>query len=298
MPDKKNNHFVGKGIIKFWADENGQVAYWEKNAAGKIELRNPKSVHKFDYLYASWDVSGKRDMRAEDALAVEIDNHAPDHVLKMLSEYPKVIPMSAERRDFLARMVVRTIIRNPAVLDHVSRTPLGRLVQFLYRLKRRLERGRSPDSAYEKRGRDRVLLGEMISNLVEIDIEERVKELSAKRFALLVPESEAPNFVLGSQPYFINPHMRNSSTDFGRMNDAFCGIVIHPRMLLAIFDDGDEDEILFANRDDMQRINGLFIKYSSSVVSVTPADLEGAWYHPFGKEDSDDIHRVSITAAL
>lgn len=297
MPKKKRNHFVGRGIIQFWADQQGRVSYWEKNEQGKIEQRNPQSVHQFEYLYANWDVNGKRQMRAEDSLAAEIDNHAPDHVSKILSEYPDVIPISGERRDFLARMVLRTIIRNPAILDKVSRTPLGRLVQFLYRLKRRLQRGRNTDSAYEKRGRDRVLLGEMISNLVEIDIEERVKELSAKRFALLVPDSEAPNFVLGSQPYFINPHMMNKSTDFERKSDAFCGIVIHPRILLAIFDDQDEDEIIVANRDDMRRINGLFIKYSSSVVSVTPADLEGAWYHPYGQEETDEIFKVSLLTA-
>lgn len=294
MPKKKSNHFVGRGIIQFWEDQNGQVAYWDKSENGKIELRNPRSVHKAEYLYARWDIDGKRDMRAEDALAAEIDNLAPDHVRKLLSDYPNIIPISGDRRRFLARMVLRIITRNPAMLDHLSGTPSARLAKCLYRLKRWLLRRKISDSAYEKRGIDRVLLGEMISSLVTLDIDKRVQELSEKRFALLIPDIEAPNFVLGSQPYFINPNMLGNATNAGRKIDAFCGIVIHPRILLAIFDDKDQDEIIFATQDDVRRINGVFIKYSSSIVSVTPQDLEGAWYRPLGLEETDEIHRVSL----
>ena len=106
MPKQKHNHFVGRGIVQFWANQQGQVAYWEKNADGKLEPRNPRSVHHADYLYASWDVSGKRQMRAEDELAVEIDNLAPDYVRAILADFPDVVPIPADRKAFLARMVL------------------------------------------------------------------------------------------------------------------------------------------------------------------------------------------------
>ena len=71
MPKKKKNHFVGRGIVSFWANQEGQVAYWEKSSEGQFENRNPRSVHQLEYLYANWDEFGKRDMRAEDALAID-----------------------------------------------------------------------------------------------------------------------------------------------------------------------------------------------------------------------------------
>ena len=294
MPKKKRNHFVGRGIVQFWANQQGQVTYWEKDADEKLELRNPKSVHYADYLYASWDESGNRRTHAEDALAAEIDNLAPRHVQAIVDGFSDVLPIPADRRAFLARMVLRTITRNPVMLGSLSSAPQTPFLWAIYRLKRWLKRSRTPDQAYDKLGRDRVIAGEMISDLVTINIDQRVKTLSEKRFAFLVPEKDAANFILGSQPYFINPNMLSDACGEGRKKDAFCGVVIHPRMLLAIFDDCDEDEIATASQEDMQRINGLFVKYSSSVVMVDPRDIEGAWYRPLGGEDGGDIRTVNL----
>lgn len=285
MPKQKKNHFVGRGIIQFWGNHNGQVIYWEKNDQGILEPRNPKSVHNVEYLYANWDVNGNRDMHAEEALAAEIDNEAPVQVRKILRAYPDIVPIPDSQRAFLARLVVRTVLRNPVILDRLTNAPISRFIRGLFRIKRWLNRKRLPDAAYEKLGRDRVLIGEMVSKFVTIDIEERVREFSAKRFAFLVPSNEASNFILGAQPFFMNPSMLSNTKGKERMSDAFCGVVIHPRMLVAIFDDHEEDEIIIASQEDMNRINGLFVKYSSSVVMVTPNDLEGAWYKPHGLEE-------------
>lgn len=234
-------------------------------------------------------------MQAEKDLSTEIDNHAPSLVRKIVENYPNVLPIAGDQRALLARMVLRTITRNPAILAHLSGSLRGRLIKGIFAVKRWLERGRMADSAYERIGRDRVLHGELVSHLVTIDIDERVTELSAKRFVLIVPNNESPNFVLGSQPYFINPSMLGKARKGERKKDAFCGIVIHPRILLALFDDQEADEIITANLEDMQRINGLFVKYSSAVIVVTPMDLDGVWFRPLGLEESDEIQKLTVT---
>ena len=294
MPKKKNNHFVSQGIIKFWANHEKQVAYWERNLGGQFESRNPRSVHSFDYLYAKWDSLGKRDNKAEDALESEVDRQAPDQVRKLLKDYPNIIPLSVSQRNFWSRFILRTVIRNPAIIDHILRTWRGSLLKGVFRLKRWLERGREPDTAYRNRGKRRVLEAEIISSLVTKDIDLHVRDFSNKRFGWIVPEDGAPNFVLGSQPYFIKPDMRDSAKTGERKNDAFCGVVVHPRMMLALFDDNNEDEIIVVGLEDMQRINGIFAKYSSAIVAVNPKDLDGCWYRPIGYEEGDEVHIIKI----
>lgn len=290
MPKKKNNHFVSQGIIRFWANQENQVAYWEKKSGGQFEPRNPRSVHSFVYLYARWDALGKRDNRAEDALEAEVDRKAPDQVKKLLKDYPNILPLSAAQRDFWARFVLRTLTRNPVMIYHVLSTWRGTLLRGVFRLKRWLERGQEPDAAYRSRGKRRVLEADIISSLVTKDIDLHVRDFSNKRFAWIVPEDGAPNFVLGSQPYFIKPGPRESDNTSARKNDAFCGVVVHPRIMLALFDDSDEDEIIVVGLEDMQRINGIFCKYSSDIVAVSPKDLDGCWYRPFGHEEGDEVH--------
>lgn len=287
MAEKRNNHFVSQGIIRFWANKDKQVSYWKKNLGGQFELRNPRSVHSSNYLYTRWDVLGKRDNQAEDALGREIDDQAPGQVNKLLNDYPNILPFSASQRNFWARFVLRTITRNPVIIDHLLRTWNGSLLKGVFRLKRWLERGREPDAAYRSRGKRRVLEAEITSSLVTKDIDLQVRDFSNKRFAWVVPEDGAPNFLLGSQPYFIKPDMRDSAKTCERKNDAFCGVVVHPRMMLALFDDSDADEIIVVGLEDMQRLNGIFAKYSSAIVAVSPKDLDGCWYHPFGHDEGN-----------
>lgn len=294
MPKKKNNHFVGRGVVKFWANSKKQVTYWEKDDKGALQPRNPDSVHSADYLYAKWDISGNRDMCAEDALAVEIDNDAPKQIEYLLGIFPDIVPLTSTQKQFFAKFILRTVLRNPNVLTRLSLAPAARLVMWLRRVQRRLTRGRNTDLAYKRIGKDRTLLGDFVSSIVTIDIDKRVQQLTEKRFAILIPSEGVTNFVLGSQPYFINPRMLSGPNSLGRKDDAFCGMVIHPRMMLAIFDDNDPDEIIAANQEDMNRINGLFIKYSTEVVVKSPQDLDGVWYRPHGQEEGDIISVVHL----
>lgn len=294
MPKKKKNHFVSRGIIQFWANQNGQVAYWDKSSGGRFVRRNPTSVHKIDFLYAKWEVSGTRDMHAEDALAKEIDDLAPTYVKNLLNDFPNSLSVSTKQRAFWTRFVLRTISRNPAVLDHLLRTWTGIWLKVLFRLLRWMDRGRKPDIAYKERGKKRVVDGDVISALVTHNIDLHVREFSKMRFSWVIPQVGAPNFVLGTQPYFIKPSMRATDRARSRQEDAFCGVVIHPRIMLSLFDDNEEDEMVSANVEDVQRINGLFAKYSSAIVAADAHDLDGAWFRPYGHDESDKIKVLEI----
>ncbi|MCB1473864.1 MAG: hypothetical protein KDJ68_13525 [Rhodobiaceae bacterium] len=65
MPKEKRNHFVSRGLMRFWAQHDGKVIYWDKSSEGGLDWRNTKSVHKEDYLYARWQIDGRQDMEAE-----------------------------------------------------------------------------------------------------------------------------------------------------------------------------------------------------------------------------------------
>lgn len=225
-----------------------------------------------------------------------MDDHAPQYVQNLMQRFPDILPLSRDERMFFSRLILRTIIRNPALFPYLNSQRYSRLLRWVFSLARWLERGGKRDDAISRLGKERVLQGEIMSRAATINIDERILELSNKRFVFVTPIADAPNFVLGSQPYYIKPSelKAGGSLNDKPQNDSFVGIVLHPRLLLAVHDDLYNDEHIFVSVEGMHRINGIFVKYSSAVVMASPDDLSGAWYWPHGRECTDEVVQVEL----
>jgi hypothetical protein len=261
-----------------------------------LELRNPKSVHSLDYLYARWDTDGNRKMNAEDSLQNEVDNHTPRFIQSVIDRYPNTVPLSDKERRFFARLIIRTIVRNPAVLNSLINQPLTSVAKWAISLSRWLQRSGKEDKATNRLGKIRVIEGDMIETITTIDIDKRVEEFAKKRFIFMTPDADARNFVLGSQPYYIKPSAKskNAGDEMNLQKDSFVGMVLHPRLLLALMDDAGTDEHLIISHADVNRLNGMFFKYSSKIAMVSANDIHGSWYWEHGQEESDQITQVFV----
>ena len=234
-------------------------------------------------------------MNAEHSLKDEVDEETPKFVQQLISRHPQTLTLQDGERRFAARLILRSIIRNPVMLDHLQYHPLVWVAKQIFSLKRWIQRGKKTDEAKALLGKQRVLQGDFIESIVTIDIDERVEEFSKMRFVFLTPAHGVANFILGSQPYYIKPSARkNTSSEPNSHKDSFVGMVLHPRLLLALYDEVGADEHLTASSEDVMRLNGLFVKYSSVIAMVSANDIDGCWYWEHGKVGSDEISKVEI----
>lgn len=253
---------------------------WDKSGGTKVELRNPKSVLYEDYLYARWDLDGTRDRSAEQALNHEIDNTAPRFVRELVQKFPDLLPLSEEDRLFLTRLIVRSILRNPATLRWGARLWGSRLALWLFWLSRKLRTGKGDDVAVDRYGKRRVLEGEFFYRVATHEIDAQVQAIARKQFVFVVPENGAPNFILGSQPYFLNAN--------GGPSDLCISLTLHPRLMVGLTENPGADKVLIASVEDVNRINGLTIKYSNALVMVNAEDAQGAWFKDHGREHVEE----------
>ena len=289
VPKLKKNHFISRGLVSLWARPNGQVMFWDKEGGSQIEPRNPKSVHYKDFLYARWESDGSRDMSAEAWLKTEIDDHAPHVVKRLVASWPHPLPIPKDDRRFLVKLIVRTILRHPTISGFAKSSLRVRFGLQLLRIARWLSpRNGKVDLAYERYGRDRVLAAEIFHMAATSDISSIVDQIERRTICILVPDSEAANFVLGSQPFLLNP--------YGNENDIRVGLVVHPRILLGVYETEGEDSVHALDNDDMKRINGLLIKQSSQVVMTNSSDAHGAWHYIFGPDGEQERVEISVTA--
>lgn len=224
-------------------------------------------------------------MSAEHALRDEVDSNAPRFVRKLVDRHPNILPLSQEERVFLCRLILRTILRNPTTLDVVVQ---DRIVQFalkLLSLSRKLSLRSKNDDAKMRLGQDRVLRGELNHKVATFEIDQQIKYLTEMKFVFLLPEEGVKNFILGSQPYLLNPYAKTQGSD-GECNDCSLCLALHPRLLVTLYDEAGEDALLAATVEDVNRINGLFLKYSNSVVMVNYDDIDGAWYYEHPPPDA------------
>lgn len=287
MPREKKNHFVSRGIVQFWARPDGRVYYWERAKPGKgAELRNTKSIHYKDYLYARWGTDGVRDMKAEHNLKLEIDDHAPNLIRNLVEAFPDILPLPQKDRNFLSRLIVRSVLRNPATLNWVKNNWRFKLIGRITAWSRRLSSWRNGDAAVLRLGLEKVIDGDLNFRAATLDISKRSLDISKKKFCFLVAEAAAPNFVLGSQPYLLNP--------YGPNDDAKICLAIHPRILVAVYDDQSEDEIMELSVEDVRRINGFFAKYSETIAMMDPHDIDNSWYLDFSENPNGERIEIRI----
>jgi len=297
----KNNHFVAKSIVSQFKGLSNQVIYWDKLSGGKLEPRNPRSVHSVDYLYSKWNVNGVRDSSAEIFLAEDVDNSSRSKIDEIVTGYHnnKEFVLTDSQREFLAKLLIRTVMRNPTLINHASRLPLIRLSMTLSRIARFIERGFRKDAAYDRYGRERVLLGEVATAAAQFDLKDLGKEIENRGFHFCIPNDEARNFILGSQPFIINTVSNTqgksaiSDVILSPGNEVY--LVLHPRIILKVYGTSDSVIPIVLDDEDMKRINGLFVKYSNSVVAVKASDLQDVWYKDFGKETEDGRMIVTVS---
>ncbi|MCF2870097.1 DUF4238 domain-containing protein [Octadecabacter sp. G9-8] len=300
-PKYKKNHFVAKSIIAQFLGAGGKVTLWDKSVSENLELRNPTSVHSVDYLYAKWAVDGTRNSEAEKALDDEVDDQSVATIKELIESFESTgrFEVTLLQRLFFARLLARTFIRNPTTLNHLAALPRVRFGLFLHRISRWIERGKNADIAYERYGRERVLLGELASQAATSNIDSFVIEIAKRGFQFCIPENNARNFILGSQPFLINniaSEQANSSRIVQLPDESGeFYLVLHPRIMIKVHGREDFFEPIPLDDEDMKRINGLFVKYSNSVIAVNSSDLDEVWYKEFGKETEDDFVRVSIS---
>lgn len=258
-------------------------------------------MHSVDYLYAKWAVDGTRDSEAEKALAEEVDDKAITTIKELISGFEATgrFEMNTYQRQFLARLLARTIVRNPTTLNHLSAQPQVRFGMFLHGISRWIARGGKTDVAYGRYGKERVLLGEVASLSATTNIDAFVVEIAKRGFQFFLPENNARNFVLGSQPFLINniSSEQANSKRIAQLPDETgeMYLVLHPRIMIRVHGPEDACEPIALVDDDMKRINGLFVKYSNSIIAVNSSDLDDVWYKEFGKETEDDFVRVTIS---
>jgi len=288
MPKYKRNHFISQGLIKFWQRPNGQVLLWDRRENSSLDFRNPKSVHYREYLYATWDTDGNRDMSAEHFLRSEIDDRVPELVEKIASNWPNVLPLAIEDRDFLLNLIVRTILRHPTIPNLSKSSIEVRFASLLIRASRWLDRKNGRDAAYERYGRDRVLSSEIMSLAAKMDVEPLISQIENRQIGLFALEEGSPNLVLGTQPFLLNPH--------GKDTDIKAGLVIHPRILIGILAIEGDDFVGVLSKDDVYRINGLFIRQSRHLVLVNGSDIDGAWFDEYQSDGTSERQYISVAA--
>ena len=288
MTKYKRNHFISKGLIGFWKRPNGQVILWDRENGPDLELRNIRSVHYRDYLYAKWDTDGNRDMRAEHFLGAEVDDKAPQVIKRLIQNWPPQFPLDPTDRTFLIELIVRTILRHPTIPNLASRSVKIRFAMLLLRAARWLGRNGEKDVAYDQYGKGRVLFGELMALSATLDIEQIVKQYVDRQISIMVLEEGAPNFVLGTQPFLLNPN--------GAKDDIRLGAVIHPRIFIGIHQNNGADFFSVLSKEDVCRINGFFIRQSQHIVMVSSADIEGAWFDEIKLDGTSERYYISVTA--
>ncbi len=284
MPKQKRNHFIGQGTIRFWSQSDGRVVLWDKAKGSEVEPRNPKSVHYRDYLYARWDTEGRRDMAAETALKLEIDDHVPQMIERLIDAWPNPLPLPSEDRILLIKHLARAVLRHPSILGTLNQSFQARIAVAFLRLSRWFAKKGDQDKAYNKFGRDRVLAGELRHMAATADIDKFVEQLSQLSIGILVVSIDGKNLALGSQPFILNP--------YGKEHDMRFGMVIHPRILIGLFPKAQSDFVEPLSLEDTLRINGFIVRQSDQVVLVNAADVDGAWYDVY--EDGEVKERIEV----
>jgi hypothetical protein len=121
------------------------------------------------------------------------------------------------------------------------------------------------------------------------DISALVSDLnSERRILLMTPQQGAQSFVLGNQPSLLQ-RRKWFQDESGEWKSEYGAIeiytVLDPSLMVGIVSNSESDGLCHLSADDMQRINGLIVKYSDEVVARTASDLHGAWYRVFGGEE-------------
>lgn len=256
------------------------------------EQSNPNSIFYVDHLYSRWQADGSRDISAETHLQIDHENALTeflDNLVQRLSR-PEEIRLDQQERQYLVRVCVRLLLRNPQFVEWFASRWRFKVARWLLKISLKwrpkvisaIERSRmSPKQAAD---------AEIRAYAATFDITALVGALSSeRRILLLTPAQGVQSFVLGKQPCLLQGRKwyEDENGDWHFEDSAMeVYAVLDPHLMVGLVTTSETDDLRLLSSEDVQRINGLIVKYSDEVVARNASDLHGAWYKIFEGEET------------
>ncbi|MDB2408117.1 DUF4238 domain-containing protein [Jannaschia sp.] len=290
MPKYKRNHFVPKGLIRRFS-RDGKVSLYDTATFEKSVRTNPKSIYAVDHLYSRWSNEGSRDFSTEMLLKEDHEDRLGAVIDKLvdcdLSEWGK---LDDHERTFCYRLVIRLLLRNPVFISAVQSTNWRvKLARAIFALRIGISSQAKASIRRSKLTVWEAASAELRASAATIDLDDQVRQvMSTHSLCLYRPMPAAKSFVLGNQPcllkrknWTVDEH-GNDSSEIGPLE--FYAIV-DPRLMIVLVPKGSSVDEYELDDRDLDRINGLVVKYSDEVVVRSLSDLDGAWYKLFKGEE-------------
>ena len=255
------------------------------------ERSNPKSIFYVDHLYSRWKSDGSRDSSIEQELQIDHENDLKDFIDTLLDRIQRqdIYAVNLDERKFLVKLCLRLLFRNPAFVDSFFGNWRFKAAKVLYWLRLNLSPRAISSIRLSKLSPMEAAQAELRAHAATVDLSKIVSAIEAThKITFICPQNEQPSFILGSQPcllqrkkWFLNDKNEWDS-EIGRME---IYAVLDPRLMVGVVSLDEVELVQFIQREDVQRINGLIVKYSEEIVAKSVSDLEGAWYRIFDGEE-------------
>lgn len=254
------------------------------------EQSNPNSIFYVNHLYSRWRSDGSRDASAETDLQVDHENFLTSFIDDLVNRLttPETARLNQNEREYIIRLSIRLLLRNPQFIEAVGSHWKFRFARWIFKLSLKLRPKAVSAIRQSKLSLHHAAESEIRAFAATFDMSALVSALnSGRRILLMTPKKGVQSFVLGNQPCLLQRRkwFKDENGDWKSEDGAFdIYTVLDPSLMVGIVSDSDTEDILFLSSEDIQRINGLIVKYSDEVVARTAADLHGAWYKIFEGE--------------
>lgn len=256
------------------------------------ERSNPNSIFYVDHLYSRWRSDGTRDVSVETELQIDHENRLTEFIDDLVNRIssPEAVSLDNAEREYLIRLSVRLLLRNPQFFEWATSHWKFRAARWFLKLSLKLLPKAVSSIKRSKLSLHQAANAEMRGCAATFDISAIVGTLGReRRILLMTPKQGVQSFVLGSQPSLLQRRkwFQDESGDWKSEYGAMeIFTVLDPSLMVGIVSDSEADDLLHLSAEDMQRINGLIVKYSDEVVARTALDLQGAWYRVYDGEDT------------
>lgn len=289
IPKYKRHHFVPKSIIKRFAQDN-QVKLFDTGGFQLMERSNPKSIYYVDHLYSRWKSDGSRDSSVEQDLQIDHENQLTDFIDSLLVRIRSqdIYELSSNERSFLVKLCLRLLLRNPTFVNSFIGNWRFRVAKALFWLRLKVRPKAISAIRSSKLSTTEAAQAELRAYAATVDISTIVSAIECThKIAFFIPRNEETSFILGSQPYLLQrkkwflKEENDWEPETGPM-DVYA--VLDPGLMVGVVSLDEVELVQYLERENIQRINGLIIKYSDEIVARATSDLEGAWYRIFDGE--------------
>lgn len=291
IPKYKRNHFVPKALIARFRNGKG-VRLFDASTLQLKERSNPNSIFYVDHLYSRWRSDGTRDVSVETDLQLDHENRLTafiDDLVRRIS-CTDSLNLNNSEREYLIHLSVRLLLRNPQFSKWATGHWKFRVARWFLKLSLKLQPKAVSSIKRSKLSINQAADAEVRGAAATFDISALVGMLSRERNILLMtPKQGVQSFILGSQPSLLqrNKWFQDENGDWKSEYGAMeIFTVLDPSLMVGIVSASESDDLCLLGSEDIQRINGLIVKYSDEVVARTASDLHGAWYRIFDGEEA------------